>query len=288
MAKKSTVNSVALFDDEPSVIKKAPKQTETSSSKDKTSKTSKLTSKKKASPNKEEKPTKKTKIVKDDNRNSKSSICNLSSNTGDVISKTESKTSGRRKQQSTSSADEKSGNPVKAKSKNSSRVDTNKNNNNRSSKSGKNTNDKGTTRRAKKDNRATGKSAVVSSGKGKSISSTNSAVRTESKGEQQKDKSNDIFKEAKRHKHKFTRGPELMGPRQIAAGPKTISDDLVAIVIDKEYYEVSPWSVKDGVYYQGLDSHYLVNYLYYKPVSTKYDEIDKQYNIMEETKKKKK
>ena len=47
-------------------------------------------------------------------------------------------------------------------------------------------------------------------------------------------------------------------------------------MVDGEYLEVSPWSVKNGMYIQGYDSNFLVKYLHYDPVPTKYDELNKK------------
>ena len=89
-------------------------------------------------------------------------------------------------------------------------------------------------------------------------------------------KNEEIFKRAKAHRHKQVRTNVILPPKQITGKPKSIRDDLVAIVVDGEYLEVSPWSVKDGVYHQGFDSNFLVKYLHYEPVATKYDEYDKK------------
>ena len=87
----------------------------------------------------------------------------------------------------------------------------------------------------------------------------------------------EIIKSAKRAtKTKRSRTNVILPPKQITGKPKSIRDDLVAIVVDGEYLEVSPWSVKNGIYHQGLDSNFLVKYLHYDPVATKYDEYDKK------------
>lgn len=86
----------------------------------------------------------------------------------------------------------------------------------------------------------------------------------------------EILRRAKANRHKQSRTSIVQGPKQITGKPKSIRDDLVAIVVDGEYLEVSPWSVKDGIYHQGLDSNFLVKYLHYDSVATKYDEMDKK------------
>ena len=97
-----------------------------------------------------------------------------------------------------------------------------------------------------------------------------------SKAEQRDSNANEeIFKRAKSNRHKQARTNIIQGPKQITGKPKPIHDDLVAIIVDGEYLEVSPWSVKNGMYIQGLDSNFLVKYLRYEPVSTKYDGMDK-------------
>ena len=61
----------------------------------------------------------------------------------------------------------------------------------------------------------------------------------------------------------FPESSAVMGPKTIEAGPVKISDEFeVWIIIDGKRYKVSEWSVKDGVYHQGLDSHYLVHNLH--------------------------
>lgn len=97
-----------------------------------------------------------------------------------------------------------------------------------------------------------------------------------SKAEQRDSNANEeIFKRAKSNRHKQARTNIIQGPKQITGKPKPIHDDLVAIIVDGEYLEVSPWSVKNGMYIQGLDSNFLVKYLRYEPISTKYDGMDK-------------
>ena len=94
--------------------------------------------------------------------------------------------------------------------------------------------------------------------------------------ERDSDANEEIFKRAKAHRHKQVRTNVVQGPKQITGKPIPVHDDLVAIVVDGEYLEVSPWSVKNGMYIQGLDSNFLVKYLHYEPVATKYDELNKK------------
>ena len=45
----------------------------------------------------------------------------------------------------------------------------------------------------------------------------------------------------------------------IQAKPRVINDFLVEVIINGYRYKVSPWSIKDGQYIQGLDSNFLVS-----------------------------
>lgn len=45
----------------------------------------------------------------------------------------------------------------------------------------------------------------------------------------------------------------------IQAKPRAINDFLVEVIINGYKYKVSPWSIKDGQYIQGLDSNFLVS-----------------------------
>lgn len=45
----------------------------------------------------------------------------------------------------------------------------------------------------------------------------------------------------------------------IQAKPRVINDFLVEVLINGYKYKVSPWSIKDGQYIQGLDSNFLVS-----------------------------
>ena len=96
------------------------------------------------------------------------------------------------------------------------------------------------------------------------------------------------FAKAKRNYHRFQRGPEIWPPKQITGNPKPIKDgELLAIIVDGEYLEVSPWSVKDGIYRQGFDGNFLVKYLYYETVSTKYDALNEELSNITKKKEKK-
>ena len=45
----------------------------------------------------------------------------------------------------------------------------------------------------------------------------------------------------------------------IQAKPRVINDFLAEVIINGYRYKVSPWSIKDGQYVQGLDSNFLVS-----------------------------
>lgn len=69
---------------------------------------------------------------------------------------------------------------------------------------------------------------------------------------------------SRRKRMKLSETSVLMGPRQIEGQPiKTNDPFLVDIVIDNQLLKVSKSSVVNGVYYQGLDSHFLLRY--YRP-----------------------
>jgi hypothetical protein len=87
--------------------------------------------------------------------------------------------------------------------------------------------------------------------------------------------SEEVFKQATKSKRR-ERTNTILPARPIQAGPKKLRDEtLVGIVVDGEYLEVSPWSIKDGFYHQGFDSNFIVKYLHYPRQETKYDSIDK-------------
>ena len=262
MAKKKVeiTKSIALFDEEPPV-KKAPV-----------------------------KVTKETKKKNDSNKNNNSNTSRVASRASNMDKQAakETKTVRRGKQQSTSSADEKPRRSSKADNKDTKRVSTDKECNKRSTKSDKDDSSKGTTRRTKKESGTSRNTTSSVNKQGKTVdrpvSSSPASVEEKPRGNEL----NDIFKEAKKRKHKWTRGSEIMPPKQITGKPKVISDDLVAVIIDGEYYEVSPWSIRNGMYCQGFDSHFLVKYLHYEPVSTKYDEANAELAKIVETPKEEK
>lgn len=265
MARKNTEtsNSIALFDEEPPV-KKAPVQAKT-------------------------KQTKKKNGTDIKNNNSDTDRVVNRRLSIDKTSSKEGKTSRKGKQQSTSSANEKSRNTSKSTVKSASRSIKDSRSNSRSTKSSKNNTSKSTTHsRIEKVSGTAGSTSNKVDRKRKVADSSVSKDDSKSKGNKDGNNS-EIFKEARKRKHKFVRCSEVMGPKQITGKPKIISDDLVAVVIDGELYEVSPWSIRNGMYCQGYDSHFLVNYLHYEPISTKYDEIDaKDRKEFEELNKKKK
>ena len=264
--KKEIVQSVALFDEEPVVSKKtkqeAPKQTSSTSKKEVKPKTSKLSKETKSSPKKKE--TKKT-TKKNDNSNDNTNRNSLRGRdkTGNRNSSTkkESKETGGTKSKRASDTPKKS--RVNSKSDTKSTAS-----NKRTAKKSVDTDklpkksvSKRTTRRDKKD----------------SVRSTEASVAD---GREKQASVNEVSTDlaaAKKHKHIFTRGTEIWPPKQITGKPKSIKDgELLAIVVDGEYLEVSPWSVKDGIYRQGLDGNFLVKYLHYETVSTKYDASNEQ------------
>lgn len=105
---------------------------------------------------------------------------------------------------------------------------------------------------------------------GTKIKNVSSRSENTTKGKSRVASSNEeLFKSPRRRKHKQEKTSRIQPPRQITGKPKVINDFLVSIIIDGEYIEVSPWSIKDGIYHQGLDSNFLVKYLCYKPVATK-------------------
>lgn len=61
--------------------------------------------------------------------------------------------------------------------------------------------------------------------------------------------------------YEFPEGKCVSPPKQIDIGPVKKDDFVSYIVIEGKRYEVSSWSVKHGVYIQGLDSKYIVSNL---------------------------
>lgn len=58
----------------------------------------------------------------------------------------------------------------------------------------------------------------------------------------------------------------ISGPQEIEWGPKAVKDDysIVEIIVGGKMKYVSPWSIKDKSYYEGLDSEFIVNCLKFK------------------------
>lgn len=271
MAKKSTNTpaSIALFNDfeesKPVVKKSEPKKEISSLS-------SNLGSKSELK--KESKP-KTKKAVKNDTGKSKSTSINKSSNSASSKSsksvsnsktKKEVKETSGRKQRGTSSAAQKSKTSKRSAASNADRND-------------KDLNKVVKSRKSVKDNSKPSKDENPSTRKlgKKSDNSTRGNKEVERPKQRDSATNEEIIKSAKRAtKTKRSRTNVILPPKQITGKPKFIRDDLVAIVVDGEYLEVSPWSVKNGIYHQGLDSNFLVKYLHYDPVATKYDEYDKK------------
>lgn len=257
MAKKSTNTpaSIALFNDfeesKLAVKKSEPKKESKKESKPKTKK-----------------------AVKNDTGKSKSTSINKSSSSASSKSsksasnsktKKEVKETSGRKQRGTSSTAQKSKTSKGSVASNTDRND-------------KDLNKVVKSRKSVKDNSKPSKDENPSTRKlgKKSDNSTRGNKEVERPKQRDSAANEEIFKRAKAHRHKQVRTNVILPPKQITGKPKSIRDDLVAIVVDGEYLEVSPWSVKDGVYHQGLDSNFLVKYLHYEPVATKYDAYDKK------------
>lgn len=275
MAKKSTNTpaSIALFNDfEESklAVKKSEPKKEISSLSSNLGSKSEL---KKES--KQESKPKTKKAVKNDTGKSKSTSINKSSNSASSKSsksasnsktKKEVKETSGRKQRGTSSAAQKSKTSKRSAASNADRND-------------KDLNKAVKSRKSVKDNSKPSKDENPSTRKlgKKSDNSTRGNKEVERPKQRDSAANEEIIKSAKRAtKTKRSRTNVILPPKQITGKPKSIRDDLVAIVVDGEYLEVSPWSVKNGVYHQGLDSNFLVKYLHYEPVATKYDEYDKK------------
>ena len=261
--KKDTPVGIALFDDEAPVSKKkkqeASKQTPKESKKEVKPKTSKPSKETKSSPNEDKKPKKETKSVKKnvdkDTAGNTSGGRNSTGNKRNTVKK-EDKEDGGRKSKGTPDSSKKSRKSSKANTKNTSSSKQPREKSVKSGKPSKSDIDKGPDRRDKEVSDTSTKST------GRSTSEKQTVIDTAST-------SVDV---TKKRKHKFTRGTEIWAPKQITGKPRAIKDgELLVIEVDGEYLEVSPWSVKNGIYRQGLDSNYLVKYLHYETVATKYD-----------------
>lgn len=77
-------------------------------------------------------------------------------------------------------------------------------------------------------------------------------------------------KGVQRLKQKYIEVDYVPGPVALSEKPIPINDDptLVRVIIDGEKRDVSSWSIKNNIYYPGLDSEFLVHCLKYKSVSS--------------------
>ena len=280
MAKKKEVentNSVALFDDviETSVkpkknVKKADKQSKSSSKSDSKVKTNKLTKEKKSSPkssNKKEKknePTtksnskkpSKSKSASIDNDNSSSRTKKKDIKQSGAKSKRlkdskqEPKTTARRTAKSTSvskglkKSSDKSGDVSKKSKSRSSTVEHK------------------LAEESRKSKRTVEREVIASEDTGKRKRDR------EVESNEQKDGSDNFKlyrKAAKREARELTFTDRISTPQVIEAGPNPVKDDfsIVEIIIGGKMKFVSPWSIKNGMYYEGLDSNFLVSRLKY-------------------------
>ena len=103
------------------------------------------------------------------------------------------------------------------------------------------------------------------------IKDNNVPVKSKDSGRKEQEAGSYIDKlraEAKkiRKAGKYQPANRVSAPQTIEWGPNPVKDDnsIVEIIINKQMKYVSPWSVKDGVYYEGLDSEFLVNRLRYQ------------------------
>ena len=266
--KDDVKKSVALFGDviESNPSKKEAKKTSRSKKEaegeDLKKKTSKSTSKTKTA--KKDEPGNPTNISISKSSNSTSS--KSSKSVSNSKTKKEVKETSGRKQRGTSSTAQKSKTSKGSAASNADRND-------------KDLNKVVKSRKSVKDNSKPSKDENPSARKlgKKSDNSTRGNKEVERPKQRDSATNEEIIKSAKRAtKTKRSRTNVILPPKQITGKPKSIRDDLVAIVVDGEYLEVSPWSVKNGIYHQGLDSNFLVKYLHYEPIATKYDEYDKK------------
>lgn len=264
MAKKNTkiFNSIALFDDDPKEIVH-----------DKASIISKRGSKEARDDfnKKTNEPIDKKKSVnKNESRKSKNSYsdkpADIVSNKSSALSKTkkETKETGRKQRTSASSVEQK---PKKISRASSS--DTNVTSKKPLSTSKNRKSDKTSAKHSET------KTTLKARNRTTDVDVTERNKLSENREQQDIHADDEIFRRAKEHKKIYTRTAFIQPPKAITGKPRQVRYDLVGIVVDGEYLEVSPWSVIDGMYIQGLDSHYIVKYLYYPVVSTKYDEYDK-------------
>ncbi len=261
--KKEAPIGIALFDDEAPVSKtkkqEASKQTSKESKKEVKPKTSKPSKETKSSPKEDKNSKKETKPAKKnvdkDIAGNTSSGRNRTGNKRNTVKK-EDKEDGGRKSKGTPDSSKKSRKSSKADTKNTSSSKQPRKKSDESSKHVKGDTDKGPDRRDK------------------AVSDTSTKITSRSTSEEQTaaNTASTSVDVPKKRKHKFTRGTEIWAPKQITGKPRAIKDgELLAIEVDGELLEVSPWSIKNGIYRQGMDSNYLVKYLHYETVATKYD-----------------
>lgn len=270
--KKETVtNSVALFGEEPKEVKasvKSKKEAKTVSIRKKEDdgealkkKTNKLTSKKKAVKKDESKDN------SNNSANKSRSVVSSKRSTSDTSSKSKKEVSRKPRTKSEGTSDTKQKSKT---SKGSSSSDTD-NSVKKSDKVVKSRQSRKTDVEPVKAEPDTSKRTRT-----KAVELSTGSEKPAGRKQRDAEANEEILRRAKANRHKQTRTSIIQGPKQITGKPKSLRDDLVAIVVDGEYLEVSPWSVKDGVYHQGLDSNFLVKYLHYDSVTTKYDELDKK------------
>jgi hypothetical protein len=77
-------------------------------------------------------------------------------------------------------------------------------------------------------------------------------------------------KGVQRLKQRYVEIDYVPGPVALSEKPIPINDDptLVRVIINGEKRDVSSWSIKNNVYYPGLDSEFLVHCLKYKSMSS--------------------
>lgn len=280
--KKETAKSVALFGEDDvniskstkSVVKKTAKTTKSSSKSDSKSKKDKLSSKEKSS--KKDKEIKKNETVNKSTKSSstksstrktsdtkKSRSTRISSSNTVSNSKTDKNkkntgVSSRTSQRGLQNTAEKS----KCAAKRDKQVVSSTAKNTRDIKQSSNSRTKASRIDKELDQSANSRTAV----KDNDIS-----IKSKDSGRKEQEAGSYIVKlraEAKkiRKAGKYQPVNRVSAPQTIEWGPNPVKDDdsIVEIIVNKQMKYVSPWSVKDGVYYEGLDSEFLVNRLRYQ------------------------
>ncbi len=262
MAKKKELPaSVALFDDEvPAIKKQEPsKQTSKAAKREIKTKTSKPSKETKSSPKEDNKPKKEIKPAKKNvNKDTAGNTSGGRNSTGDKgnSTKKKDKEDGGRQSKRPSDTSKKSASTSKSSTKSTASSKRVSKTNDKPVKSSEDSSVKRPAKRVEEDSDRSTEASVRSGGEKQTSPSTTDTD----------------FAKAKKHKYVFKRGTEIWPPKQITGKPRPVKDgELLAIVIDGKYLEVSPWSVKDGIYRQGMDSNFLVTYLHYETVATKYD-----------------